>query len=80
MLVCWCLLYLSNKLRMIMIVVRIKTMKNRTDETTMREIDSELFVAVVVPVLVGSIVVLASGVVNVNVVLPGGEVIVGSAS
>ncbi len=60
-----------------MIVARIRTMKNRTDKTAMREkvnIDSEIFVAVVVPVLVGNNVVLASGVVNVNVVLPGGEV------
>ena len=57
MLVCWYFLYLSNKLRMIMIVARIRTMKNRTEDTTMREevnIDSvsELFI-----VLVGNIVV-----------------------
>ncbi len=49
-------LYLSNKLRMIMIVDRIRTMKNRTDDTAMREEvneESELFIVSVV-VLVGN--------------------------
>ncbi len=64
MLVCWYFLYLSKKLRMIMIVARIRTMKSRTEDTTMREevnenSVSELFIvpAVLVPVLVGNIAV-----------------------
>ncbi len=55
---------MSNKLSMIMIVARIRIMKNKTDETTMREEANEddsgsvLFTvpAVLVPVLVGNIV------------------------
>ncbi len=85
MLVCWYFLYLSNKLRMIMIVARIRIMKNRTEDTTMRDEvneDSELFVAVVLLLVVDALVLVCdSDVMGANVVFRmffGGKV--GSAS
>ncbi len=61
-----------------MIVARIRTMKNRTDETTMREKVNKLFVAVVLLLVVDtSVLVSDSDVMGADVVfqmLFGGEV------
>ncbi len=58
-----------------MIVARIRTMKNRTDDTTMREEVNENLESFIVPavvvlinIVVGNNVVDASGVMNVDLV------------